>query len=89
VLQKCLDLPLPKVLFLLLINYVLPICASSLGIQLRALTISGYLRLLQALQRRDLSQLSRTNRALVDYASQLSQDDLLTIRLPEKIQKAR
>ena len=35
------------------------------------------------------SQLVKTNRALVDYAGQLAQDDLLPTRLPEKIQKAR
>jgi hypothetical protein len=33
------------------------------------------------------SQLIKTNRALVDYAGQLAQDDLLPTRLPEKIQK--
>jgi hypothetical protein len=35
------------------------------------------------------SQLIKTNRALVDYAGQLTQNDLLPTRLPEKIQKAR
>jgi hypothetical protein len=35
------------------------------------------------------SQLVKTNRALVNYAGQLAQDDLLPTRLPEKIQKAR
>ena len=35
------------------------------------------------------SQLVRTNRALINYAGQLAQDDLLPTRLPEKIQKAR
>ena len=35
------------------------------------------------------SQLVKTNKALVDYASQLAQNDLLPTRLLEKIQKAR
>lgn len=35
------------------------------------------------------SQLVRTNRALVDYAGQLAQDDLLPTRLPDKIQKPK
>jgi hypothetical protein len=35
------------------------------------------------------SQLVKTNRALINYADQLAQDDLLPTRLPDKIQKAR
>ena len=35
------------------------------------------------------SQLVKTNKALVNYAGQLAQDDLLPTHLPEKIQKAR
>jgi ribosomal 50S subunit-recycling heat shock protein len=35
------------------------------------------------------SQLVKTNRALVNYAAQLAEDDLLPTRLPEKIQKAK
>jgi len=35
------------------------------------------------------SQLIKTNRALVDYAGQLAQDDLLSTRLPDKVQKTK
>ena len=35
------------------------------------------------------NQLVKTNRALVDYAGQLAQDDLLPTRLPDKVQKPK
>ena len=35
------------------------------------------------------SQLVKTNRALVNYAGQLAQDDLLPTRLPDKVQKPK